>query len=627
VSLKNSLLHLVKTGKPGWGVALSQRLGWPAVVLCAAFLAGFVFCLPDLLIVNNRSFYRRHFPQSAAQWALGGRYTAISPYDDTDANNYAARVNEASRHILPMDPNIKENLSSRRLALTDTLSFMFLGALTRLTGDVSRGWLLARGIAGFLWLLTLYLVLAEASGLKRAALALAAGLTLFADLFSDIYWPLALAPKLGWGVVPPAFRYMLIHALWLMGSYQANFGASRLVSPGLNLPPFFLACYAVWRAVRKQSWPWAMLGGILGGALVYVHPDVWHVYMAAMGLFCAAWSLQSRRLVWPLWASYAVSFCLSIPWLLANYPMSPDILVRMGGVFTHAADPGGLLFLLGIAVCWRWRREPAAVFAACAFAAIFLAMESQVFSGFTVRSERFVFIGLTLGLALLARAAAKNAGESRGWLWLTAALFILAAGRTVSYAAQRYPFQGLPPDLASAFDYLNRETPEDSVVVALGPQETMLLPVYTHDKTLLGPGYTPTSDIPIPEMFERMRRALRLTGVDEPAFFKRLSAPAGSEPGSHIMEGWDSALWTGRVDWQAREWESFFPYYFVEMYPRPEIVQRLQAAQAGAPGLSAEADYLWVGPFERGLMTPKALKKLGSPLYENGTISIYKVSA
>jgi len=263
-------------------------------------------------------------------------------------------------------------------------------------------------------------------------------------------------------------------------------------------------------------------------------------------------------------------------------------------------------------------------------------------TGYTVRSERFLFIGATLAVALAAKTFVGAFLESRRGIWLTLVIFVVAAGRTVSYAAQRYPYQGLPTDLEAAFDYLNRATPEDSVVVALGPQETMLLPVYTHNKTLLASGYTTTCDIPVAEMFERMNQALRLSGVDESAFLGRLPAPSGGNMQSqlnalsHIAEDWDSALWTGKIDWQSREWENFFPYYFVEMELTPgssvpkkraEIVARLRALQGTEPQFSAEADYLWVGPFERGLMTPKALKKLGNPLYENATISIYKVSA
>jgi len=651
----------VKTGKPGWGLALSQELGWRAVVFSAAVLAGFIFCLPDLLIMQHRSFYQRHFPEAVAQWPLGGRYTSISPFDDRDANSYAARVNEAAHHLWPMDPNIKENRNSRRLLLTDTLAFMFLGGLQRLTGDISRGWLLARGVAGFLWLSTLYLVIAEASGRKRAALALAAIVTLFSDLFIDIYTPVSIFrdPQIRWKFIYyilPGIKNMVTHALWIMGNYQDNLGSSRLVSPGLNLPPFFLASYLAWKtaqATSRAAWTWAGLGGLLGGVMVYVHPDVWHVYMAAMGLFCVLWSAQSQRVVWPLCVSFILSLCISFPWLALNYPVDHDILIRMGGEYSPLFDWGGVFPLaLGITALWAWRREPAAAYVACVSAAIFISMESQVKTDFTVRSERFIFIGATLAVALLAKGLAGKLSENRRWLWVTAVVFILAAGRTVSYAAQRYPYQGLPPDLDAAFDYLNRVTPEDSVVVALGPQETMLIPVYTHDKTLLASGYTTTCDIPISDIFQRMHLALQLSGINESSFLDILSKATVSDVKgdihAHMGQSWEQAFWEGQVDWQSREWDNFFPYYFVEMElnrkapgipggpnsaserefgKRRDIISRLRAGEENASQLKPEADYLWVGPFERGLMKPGELKKLGRPIYENASISIYKVSA
>jgi len=594
---------------------------WTVGVFCAAALAGFIFCLPDLLIIQNRHFFERHFPEAVAQWPLGGRYTAIAPYDDPDANSYAARAHEAARHFWPMDPNIKEN-KSRRLALTDTLSFMFLGLLERLTGDVSRGWLLARGLCGMMWLSTLYLLINDLSGRKRMALAAAATLTLFYELIVDPLWPIVLSPKLGLGVIPPAFRYMVTHGLWLLGNYQANFGASRMVSPGLNHPPFFFAAYAAWKAARG-SWRWALGGGVLGGALAYIHPDVWHIYMAAMGLFCALWSLQSKKIYWQLWVSFAVSFVLSLPWLRANYPMDPEILARAGGLFTHAAEPSGLLFAAAAAFClWRHRDVPGVAFAACVFAACFLAVESQVLTGYTVDSMRFNYLALVISFVVAAGLLGRKAAESRNWLWLTAAVFILAGGRTVSYAAQRYPYQGLPRDTQDAFDFLNKFTPEDSVVVSLGPQETMLIPVYTHNKTLIGSGYNVTCDIPVREMFGRINLAIALYGIRRSVLLQHLSEPEWQHPQG--MERWMTALWSKRVDWDAREWKNFFHYY-TQTIPRSEVVTRLESVSQEPVG--AETEYLWVGPFERELMSETAVKKLGLPFYENKTITIYKVAS
>lgn len=597
---------------------------WPAAVFLAAVCAGLVFVLPDLLIIQHRNFYRRHFPEAVAQWPLGGRYTSIAPYDDPDANSYAARGHEAARHFWPMDPNVKEN-SSRRLALTDTLSFMFLGATERLTGDVSRGWLLARGLCGMAWLLCLYCLVNAISGRRRMSLAFAAWLTLFYELFADLLWPLVQWPRLGFGVIPPAFRHMAIHAFWLLGNYQCNFGAARVVSPALNHPPFFLAAYAAWGAARG-AWGWAWAGGLVGGALAYVHADVWHVYMAAMGVFCAAWSLQQKKPAWALLASFAVSLALSLPWLLANYPMDPEILSRAGGTFTHAVDPLGLVFAAAVAACWPRRREPAVCFAACVFAACILAVESQVLTGYTVDSMRFNYIGVVVALVTAAGIWGRRAAESRHWLWLTAAFFILGGGRAISYASQRFPYQGLPRDLESAFDFLNQQTPNDSVVVSLAANETMLIPVYTHDKTMIGSGYNMTCDISFYEMFRRIDRAARLCGVDERALLSHLNAPEWQHPQG--LERWSTALWSHQVDWQAREWKNFFHFY-AQTIPRSEFVARLGilTMSRNLPELKADADYLWVGPFERGLMTPRALKALGRPVYENATVSIYKVKA
>lgn len=595
---------------------------WTAVVLAAAVLAGFVFCLPDLLIASHRRFYQRHFPEAVAQWPLGGRFTALSPLDDSDANSYAGRVNEASRHAWPLDPNIKEN-KSRRLAMTDPLSFMFLGALKRVAGDISRGWLLARGVCGFLWLSTFYLLLVEISGRRRAALAWAVFFTLFYELFADVLWPLAEIPQNGIRILP-ALRYAVVHAFWLLGNYQANFGASRLVSPGLNHPPFFLACYAAIRAARDRSWFWSAAAGILGAVVLYIHPDLWPVYMAALGLYCVLRSVQQRRVAWPLWAALALAVALSLPWVRVNYPVDPDILARSGGQFTRAPSLAGLIFLGAAAACWPRRKSPAAAFTLCVFLAIVVAVESQLLTGYTIRIMRFVYLGVAFGFVAALGLLADRFSESRRWLWLTAALFILAGGRTISYAAQRYPYQGLPRDLQAAFEFLDRSTPEDSVVVALGPQETLLIPVYTHAKTMIGTAYNVTCDIPTAEQFARIILAARFYGLSAGTLADKLSGPKLQGPAWE--QDWNRALWGGQVDWQGREWRGFYDTYGGDS-PREEFVARLRALEGKPVALAAAADYLWVGPLERGLMSAKALKALGRPVYENQTISLYKVGA
>jgi MFS family permease len=520
-----------------------------------------------------------------------------------------------------MDPNVKEN-HSRRLAMTDTLSFMFLGACERLTGDISRGWLLARGLCGVMWVLSLYAMISDISGRRRMALCAATFLTLFYELFVDVLWPViaAFSPRYGFGVILPAMRYMVIHAFWLLGNYQANFGASRMISPGLNHPPFFFAAFAAWKAAR-ESWTWAVVGGIAGGALAYIHPDVWHIYMAAMGLFCVLWSFAQKKIVWPVWGTFAVAFLLSLPWITANYPMDPEVLERAGGVFTHAVNPSGLLFAVLSAACLYFSgKHPGVIFAAAIFGAIFAAVEAQVLTGYSVNLMRFNSLGLIVAFIALAGVLGRKAQESRHWLYLTAAVFILGAGRTVSYAAQRYPYQGLPSDLEAAFKFLNESTPNDSVVVSLGAQETMLIPVYTHNKTLIGSGYNMTCDIPVHEMIDRIADATHHYGIPSSVLVRRLSEPEWLNPQG--MERWMTALWGDRVDWQAREWKNFYTFY-TQTLPREEVVSRLQRASAG---LTEEADYLWVGPFERELMGPKRFKSLGRPLYENATVAIFKVS-
>src|SRR5437870_1347987 len=112
--------------------------GWWAVLAAAAVACAAVMLLPDLLMIRERRFYRARLPEVAARWEYGGRYSLFTP--DADIIFYPSRVAETARSGRPGDPHVLENKSAR-LKTADSLVFLFLGALTRLFGDVDRAWL------------------------------------------------------------------------------------------------------------------------------------------------------------------------------------------------------------------------------------------------------------------------------------------------------------------------------------------------------------------------------------------------------------------------------------------------------------------------------------------------------
>ncbi len=576
-----------------------------AIVALWACAAGLLLCLPELLMPAYRAFYARHFPEQAAQWSLSGRFRAIPTFDSRDDSEYAARMHDAARRLIPGDPHIKEN-RSLRLALTDTLSFALMGAMARLCGGrVGAGWVLSRFAGVALWVVGLYLLLIELSGNVRWSVFAAVFTTLFVDVLDLAFfarWDLA-----------GTFKQVLLHSSYYLGHYPWTFGAGRLSNPALTWPPLFFALWLLLRA--KRAWGWALGAGLAGASLFYFHPDVGVIFSAAAAFFFL-WRPDRRT-----FAAVALTGLLGLPWLVVHLGMSSEMLVEAGMKYGRHVDTWALAWTAAAAaMLWKARREPAPVLLGCVVLSACLILEAQGLVGRSVSPNHWNRLGAFFAFLLGAGLLGRKIADRRAWLWLAAVCAAWAAGRAISYAQARYPYQALPKDLDDAYAFLDANVPPDSVVASLGPLENMFLPIYTREKNFVGYGFIIACDVPARELVQRQRRAFALLGIPDGKIVKELARHDGAS--SNRL--WQDALWNGRVDWQDREWSMFGVN---DDLPRADYVKILESLARTPPDQDAELDYLWVGPFERSLMTPAALTRLGRPVYRNATVSIYRASA
>lgn len=586
---------------------------WAAVVAACAVLAGALLLLPDALIVVNRRFYQRRFPEAVAKWTMNGRYTAIAAFDDPDQNVYASRARSAADDLFA-DSYVKENRSPR-MATLDTVTFGLLGAIQRATGDMTRTWLLARALGGAGWFLGLYWLVAALGKNRRFALLSAFFLVLFMDVSYDLIRPVMLAqgPR---GLLGGA-RDALIHLVWPFGAYEYNFGVGRIINPCLSLPFLFLALALTARAAER-GWRWAAGAALAGALLPYVHPDVWAIFLASSAGFAILRSLDRGRIQWPLFAIFVAACVASIPWLVYNYPPPADILIRESGVLGRSFNIEGLPYLLIFGAAWfKLRRDPFALLLACAVGAVGAVFEVQLVTGFNVTPGRWHYNGVVFAYVLGAGLLARRANDSRDWLWAAAFVCALFVGRVTSYAAQRFPYQGLPRDIDQALRFLDEKTPARSAVAVLAPQEAMLIPIYTRQKIVAPSGFLLGCDLPTREIFKRLNLVLGIMDIRKEGLIRRLQAPEVFAP---ELPEWNRKLWLGEADWRLREWDNFF-YFYAQVMPRREFLDLLASLDEKPEG--ADVDYVMVTPFERELMNKGAEKALGEPAYRNATVSIY----
>jgi len=205
--------------------------------------------------------------------------------------------------------------------------------------------------------------------------------------------------------------------------------------------------------------------------------------------------------------------------------------------------------------------------------------------------------------------------DSPAWLWLAGGACLLALPRAISYSAQHYQVYGMQAAQEEAFAWLDRNTPEDSVVAALSPQTGLRIPAYTHNKTAAAFSIPTISDLPPRENARRILYALSLFGTDLESYLK-VAQEASAD--------WSRRLWTGTMDLRSQERAGIFGWHFLLGPAQASALMRRAAQEAP---LAYPVDYLWVGPFERSLIPASGLPgsaKL-TQVFANSEIAIYKV--
>ncbi len=204
-------------------------------------------------------------------------------------------------------------------------------------------------------------------------------------------------------------------------------------------------------------------------------------------------------------------------------------------------------------------------------------------------------------------------------------LLLSIAGYQVTLSRNTAHAFTLPPGFANAFEWINRETPRDSVVVTPSFETNMLLPVYTHANVFLPNGNL--SLAPTEELIDRLLITYRLFEVpveylrvslrDDPdrlADFRR-SQNHFSRSRPELLE--QHGLWYlfHRLKWPEERIRAV-----VDRYARLTVSPE-------RPFGRYRADYVWLSPLEalKGRADLSALLFL-VPVYEKDGVRIARVT-
>lgn len=584
------------------------------LLLVFSFVTSAILCLPAFLMPWQRNFYRRNFPDYFNSWTHNGSFSlADSFYMALDNYTYAAHVQHAGSHSLPGDPFIKEN-TGWRMTARDFLSYYILGRIFRLTGDMATTWIVIHALFAFIWTPCLYLLLRQMGTDWELAIFIAVISTVLADMTRLT------------GTFPyvHALRNAVQYFFWPLGSYTYWFGPLRLTRPLLTYPCLFAAASLfIWsdQSRRKMA---PIASGLAGGALTYIHPDVWAAYIGASVLFSAYSFQRDRRLPRHLFVSLAITFFVSAPmWLLGLWDVQNPASMKE---FGRNPEWSSLIYLLAIISCWgHIKVSRMALWIASLLGALICALNAHVLLGwrvgYSLQNLWFVLCNTFAPLLLSAHWLEKLRVQRITWLWATACMLLLTLPRSFNYSTLHYKMYALPRHEEAAYGWLKKNAPKDSVVAALSVLTNLRIPVHTHNKVLIAPALVPMhSELTPAENADRLIYALDLFGVNVKKF---------SQASLDCSSLWESHLWIGKIDNDGAQRCGAALSYFPPTASAHNFLPLLQEALVKTQHREYAADYLWFGPFERDL-APQRGRLPARPgwekVYENPSVTIFRSS-
>jgi hypothetical protein len=330
--------------------------------------------------------------------------------------------------------------------------------------------------------------------------------------------------------------------------------ASRNPNPNMTFPLFLAALLAQIAALRKQSIPYALLAGALGGLLFYSYIYYAVAWAASATLIVLIALLRSRRAIRLSLATWLATICVAVPFLLwvraakktGGYFNRSD---RLGMVHSHLPTMHDLKLSVALAVClvllWTVCRyfasnlrspenkEPhfariAAMVFGCAAAGGILGMNMQVLTGVNVQASHhfphmviqpaLVLLSLILLLAATGKVRRQHSARLAGAVFV--ALFAACVASQVEAGVNSAPLHRIAPWQQVLFRWLNRNTHPGDVVATTSLRLALSLPLYSQDCTLMVDGSrTVASDR---EILDRYLLAEALTGAPASTIAKDL---------------------------------------------------------------------------------------------------------
>ncbi|HEY4045960.1 MAG TPA: hypothetical protein VGM27_03750, partial [Acidobacteriaceae bacterium] len=343
----------------------------------------------------------------------------------------------------------------------------------------------------------------------------------------------------------------------LHSTFSDTLQAARNPHPNMTFPLFLAACLSLGGALYRGSKRYACLAGILGGLLFYSY-----VYYAIPWSGCIALVTLATLVMWrdrlrESVLSLVTTALVGLPFVLWTKAANKTHgyayrSARLGMLHSHSVT----LLAKELTVCWfsavalcllfwglfrtrlndipdhaRQLTDAAVLVCACVALSAIAAMNMQIVTGFNIQPEihypHMVIQPATIILIMLLFLVVTQRTRLRSSATLSAGLFIalfaLCTAEQISGAINSAQGHRIFPAEAALFGWLNQNTSPDDVIATTDLSLCVVLPVFTHNYSLLANGSrTSGSD---DEVLDRFLLANALTSTPESRVIEELDGP------------------------------------------------------------------------------------------------------
>lgn len=571
--------------------------------------------------------------------AIGERYTPLTHASDADTMNvHGARYRDiVDGAFIGGETDLYEYKGG--LVFWPLLSAAVLAPFFWVTGSVGGGIIASDFVFPSLLFISFFLIINLLTGHRWFSFSASFLLLLFPQL------PLLLPPSsIG------ELRTVLFNFIPLVNDTitpQLSYLRREAFIPGA--PFFVLFFYFSYRALirHKKTLPYMAVGGILYGLLFYLYFYFWvfaTIFLCVFALFLSVARdvCLLRRVV----AIGSIGVFVSIPfWLnqaaLAHLPNYAELTARLGlevgyGIRLFLWKTYLLFFALAGASMWLGKKRNAPVagmFLAALSLTGILALNANMLTGFTPQSDHWatrvflitngiVFSVLVFYFYVYARERFMGSVRYERPLFLLSALIfmvLLSAGvlyfQVVDARANAEKFSIEPP-LSEAYEWMNRNTSQDSVIVSPSFETNTDIVVYTHNRIFLPRAQTTLA--PTKEILERLYLTYALFGINPVTLYDTL----GTE--RQVFNLFTASYASKALDAYLRpERHSHFALPEME-----RILITSDYAQFVLPEkIPYKADYIFIGPKEKSMRINEENFLFYKKLFDENGVTIYDARA